>query len=86
MTKALNIHRTTNNRTPEENRALNFWRDEFLKRGGKWNVREVNKFLVHDPALNTAFSELTDPTQYGGAYIVKKGNMYEWPGQIDRSA
>ena len=69
--------------TIAENEALNFWRDEFLKRGGRMKASEVKPYRVKSAALNIAFRQLTDKMQYGGAYIVKRGNWYEWPGQMD---
>ena len=68
----------------KENNADNQWRDLFYKYGGKLSVSAVQKIIKTHPVLKKSFDGLCDHKQYGGAYIVKKGEFYNWPGMFER--
>ena len=68
-----------------EQKAANFWRDAFLKQNGRMSIKDVENLMKLHKSLPVAFKSLSDSNQYGGAYIIKKGNEYIWPGQEDES-
>lgn len=63
----------------------NFWRDQFYRLKGRVSDAEVQRILKSHPRVKKAFLSLSDPKQYGGAYIVKdKNGDWVWPEQQDQ--
>ena len=63
-----------------DDKALNFWRDAFLKHNAKMSAAQVKTMRQMHPGLNLAFSDLASKESFGGAYIKKLPNGdYVWP-------
>lgn len=71
------IQNIMNEKTSSEEE--NFWRDTFQTYGGQMRVKDVLRLIKAKPDLRQSFESLLEPSQQGGQYIKKEGEMFIWP-------